>query len=285
MFVVGETARAANWGLNGYARQTTPGLAERGVINFAEVHSCGTNTEVSVPCLFAPVGRRDYDEARIRRSESLLHVLVRAGIGVQWVDNQTGCKGVCEGLPTTTVEELHPVGLCEGGRCLDEGLLAGLDERLTRLHGQQVLVLHMLGNRAIVQAVTIEPPGPAVSQGMAVADAGLPHPGGAGGHRRARPQVPGRVYPLPSIAVVVAGPRRGRRHPDAVCGQLVRGRQKADQHLGRGSQRVVKQLVHLMSQGEPHRCAGQHGPGQRQAHQRGHQPRADGRSGLHVFRR
>lgn len=146
VLVVGETARAANWGLNGYPRQTTPGLAARGVINFTDVTSCGTNTEVSVPCMFAPVGRRDYDEARIRRSESLLHVLARAGVDVQWIDNQTGCKGVCEGLPTTAVAELNPPGMCEGGRCLDEGLLAGLDERLTSLHGQQVLVLHMLGN-------------------------------------------------------------------------------------------------------------------------------------------
>jgi lipid A ethanolaminephosphotransferase len=62
VLVVGETARAANWGLNGYERQTTPQLAQRPVVSFAEVTSCGTNTEVSLPCMFAPVGRRDYDE-------------------------------------------------------------------------------------------------------------------------------------------------------------------------------------------------------------------------------
>jgi hypothetical protein len=64
------------------------------------VTSCGTNTETSLPCMFAPVGRRDYDEGRIRGSQSLLHVLARAGVGVHWRDNQSGCKGVCEGLPT-----------------------------------------------------------------------------------------------------------------------------------------------------------------------------------------
>ena len=93
--VVGETARAANWGLNGYARQTTPQLAQRDVINFPDVTACGTNTETSLPCMFAPVGRRDYDESRIRGSQSLLHVLNRAGVGVLWRDNQSGCKGVC----------------------------------------------------------------------------------------------------------------------------------------------------------------------------------------------
>jgi lipid A ethanolaminephosphotransferase len=146
VLVVGETARAANWGLNGYARDTTPQLAQRGVLNFAHVTSCGTDTESSLPCMFAPIGRRNYDEARIRGSESLLHVLTRAGVSVHWRDNQSGCKGVCEGLSNDWVNTTLAPGLCQGGRCWDEGLLRGLEERIQSLHGTQVLVLHMLGN-------------------------------------------------------------------------------------------------------------------------------------------
>lgn len=146
VLVVGETARAANWGLSGYARQTTPQLAALPVINFPSVTACGTNTETSLPCMFAPVGRRDYDEGRIRGSQSLLHVLARAGVGVTWRDNQSGCKGVCEGLPSQSVAEIAPQGLCSDGRCLDEGLLHGLPEMLRQLSGTQFLVLHQLGN-------------------------------------------------------------------------------------------------------------------------------------------
>lgn len=148
VLVVGETARAANWGLNGYARQTTPELAKLPLVSFADVRSCGTNTEVSLPCLFAPVGRRNYDEARIRGSQSLLQVVARAGVAVQWRDNQSGCKGVCEGLPGDTVEALDPPGLCADGSCFDEGLLHGLDQRLdaAAAGGTQLLVLHPLGN-------------------------------------------------------------------------------------------------------------------------------------------
>ena len=59
VMVLGETARAANWGLSGYARQTTPELAaEAGIINFTDVTSCGTDTETSLPCIFSPWGRR-----------------------------------------------------------------------------------------------------------------------------------------------------------------------------------------------------------------------------------
>lgn len=149
VLVVGETARAANWGLSGYARQTTPQLTRLPVINFADVTACGTSTEVSLPCMFAPVGRRDYDEARIRGSESLLHVAARAGVAVHWRDNQSGCKGVCSGLPNDRVDAAGAPGLCQDGRCWDEGLLRGLDDHLRSLaggHATQLRVLHMLGN-------------------------------------------------------------------------------------------------------------------------------------------
>jgi lipid A ethanolaminephosphotransferase len=147
VLVLGETARAANWGLAGYARDTTPRLKALPVIDFGAVQACGTNTEESVPCLFAPVGRRDYDAARIRGQESLLHVLARAGVAVHWRDNQSGCKGVCDGLPGDRPAALP--GLCEGGRCRDEALIHDLDARLSllgRAPGTRLWVLHMLGN-------------------------------------------------------------------------------------------------------------------------------------------
>jgi lipid A ethanolaminephosphotransferase len=146
VLVVGETARSANWALSGYARDTTPELAQRGVVNFPRVTACGTNTEVSVPCLFAPVGRRDYDESRIRGQQSLLHVLDHAGVAVHWRDNQSGCKGVCDGLPHDAVTARDAPALCADGRCLDEALVHDLPARLRDATGTSVWVLHMLGN-------------------------------------------------------------------------------------------------------------------------------------------
>ncbi len=155
LFVLGETARAANWQLNGYARPTTPQLAAQpDVISFTRATSCGTNTEVSVPCLFSPWGRRQYDEERIRGSEGLLHVLHRAGVQTLWRDNQSGCKGVCDGLAAQTMKRADAPALCDGERCLDEVLLAGLEARFKPGAGDrsgdqaadQFVVLHMLGN-------------------------------------------------------------------------------------------------------------------------------------------
>lgn len=146
VIVVGETVRAANWGLNGYARQTTPQLARRDVVNYPDVSSCGTSTAVSVPCMFSPLGHEDYDEAYIQRHESLLDVLQHAGIDVTWLDNQSGCKGVCDGVASASITpENHPAS-CQGGRCLDGALAEELEQRVERSRGDTVIVLHELGN-------------------------------------------------------------------------------------------------------------------------------------------
>ncbi|HEX5802577.1 MAG TPA: phosphoethanolamine--lipid A transferase [Azospira sp.] len=144
--VVGETARAANWGLSGYARQTTPELAALDVINFAKVTACGTSTEVSVPCMLSPYGRRAYDEQRIRGSEALPHVLRRGGFRVAWLDNQSGCKGTCDGLENWRPDTASTPDDCRGGDCLDGALLAGA-RRLTEGRAENtVLFLHLIGN-------------------------------------------------------------------------------------------------------------------------------------------
>ena len=146
VIVVGETVRAQNWGLNGYARDTTPELRALQVVNFNDVQSCGTATEVSLPCMFAPVGRRDYDEARIRGQQSLLHVLDHAGIATLWRDNQTGCKGVCTGLPFQQWNDARIAGLCKDGSCYDEVLLHDLQRDVEGSTGDMVVVLHPIGN-------------------------------------------------------------------------------------------------------------------------------------------
>ncbi|MBK9624073.1 MAG: phosphoethanolamine--lipid A transferase [Rhodocyclaceae bacterium] len=150
VLVVGETARAANWGLSGYTRQTTAELAKLDVINFTNTTSCGTNTEVSVPCMFSQIGRRDYDESQIRSSESLLHVLKHAEVRSVWIDNQSGCKGVCANLEfiraTLPPESSDVARLCPGGQCFDEVLADSIRPLLSSNPRDLVIVLHQMGN-------------------------------------------------------------------------------------------------------------------------------------------
>ena len=147
VLLIGETVRAQNWGLNGYARQTTPQLAAvAGLVNFADTTACGSATEVSLPCMFSPYGTRHYDAGRIKHSESLLHVLEHAGIKTLWRDNQTGCKGVCSGLAFESFEHARIPGTCNSAGCPDAAMLDGLADAAARHTGDMVIVLHQLGN-------------------------------------------------------------------------------------------------------------------------------------------
>ncbi len=157
VLVVGETARADHFSLNGYGRPTNPGLSKLPVVSFTDVTSCGTSTAASLPCMFSLLGR-DRFEAQKQPQENLLDVLQHAGLAVLWLDNQSGCKGLCDRVhhamasdPAPGAPPLPP-GLCQpNGECFDLALLHGLDQRLAQLPDEQrargvVLVLHQMGS-------------------------------------------------------------------------------------------------------------------------------------------
>jgi len=152
LLVLGETARADHFALNGYGRPTTPELAALPVVSWRNAWSCGTSTAASVPCMFSHLGREAFDD-RDAEHENLLDVAQRAGLAVLWLDNQAGCKGVCDRVPHAHTEPLADGDdpLCADGECRDEALLRGLDERLAALPAEQrergvLLVLHTMGS-------------------------------------------------------------------------------------------------------------------------------------------
>ncbi|MEO8081554.1 MAG: sulfatase-like hydrolase/transferase [Caldimonas sp.] len=152
--VVGETARADHFGLNGYPRDTTPELARSSdVLSFHHVRSCGTDTRASVPCMFSALGKEAF-EKRKAEQENLLDVLQAAGLAVLWIDNQAGCKEVCARVPRASTADLSADaarGLCGDGECFDPALLVGLNERIAKLPPERrargvVLVMHQMGS-------------------------------------------------------------------------------------------------------------------------------------------
>ncbi|MDM4765962.1 phosphoethanolamine--lipid A transferase [Pelomonas sp. SE-A7] len=156
LLVVGETARSANFSLNGYAKPTNPELAKAQVQSFRNVSSCGTSTAASLPCMFSHLGREVFLDQK-QPQENLLDVLQRAGLAVLWLDNQSGCKGLCDRIPNAFAAQVAsgatalPAGLCDGQECLDAALLHGLDQRLAALDPERVargvvLVMHQMGS-------------------------------------------------------------------------------------------------------------------------------------------
>jgi lipid A ethanolaminephosphotransferase len=148
VIVVGETARAMNFSLNGYARQTNPLMSQQqGLINFRNVSSCGTATAVSVPCVFSGLTRDDYSADKALRQEGLLDVLHHAGFDVLWRDNNSGCKGVCDRVAYEDVSQPVPGDpLCNDEECFDERLLRGLPELIRKSQKDLVIVLHQKGS-------------------------------------------------------------------------------------------------------------------------------------------
>lgn len=146
VLVVGETARAQNFSLNGYKRDTNPELAARNVFAFTNVTSCGTATAVSMPCMFSHLGRDNYSKRAALGSENLVDVLQHAGLTVEWWENNTGPKNIADRIPTTMMAAHPDPKLCSGGECLDQVLVDKLSARLDQLDGNAVLVLHTMGS-------------------------------------------------------------------------------------------------------------------------------------------
>jgi lipid A ethanolaminephosphotransferase len=146
VMVVGETARAAEFSLNGYSRDTNPSLRAHDVISFPRVDSCGTSTADSLPCMFSHLGRVNFLRLNGNHYESMLDVFQHAGFRVLWLDNNAGCKGVCQKVEMQSVENLTVPQFCSDGECFDEVLLMDLDKIVRKSDRNLVLILHQKGS-------------------------------------------------------------------------------------------------------------------------------------------
>jgi len=146
ILVIGETVRADHWGINGYKRNTTPLLAKQQLINFTNFASCGTETAVSVPCMFSVLNREDYSDKKAKSQEGLLDVISHAGFSVLWRDNNSSCKGTCDRVVYEDLRNLKIPDVCNHRECFDEILLHQLDEKVLPVTGSKIIVLHPKGS-------------------------------------------------------------------------------------------------------------------------------------------
>jgi lipid A ethanolaminephosphotransferase len=158
VLVVGETARSGNFGINGYNRDTTPLLSairkntdQSGELTSqTEVWSCGTTTATSLPCMFSHLGKTAYENKQFDY-ENLIDILDKAGLAVIWLENQSGCKGICDRVYRQATSKLNTPEFCSTGECFDEIMLHNLDARLreipyNKLSNGAVVVMHQMGS-------------------------------------------------------------------------------------------------------------------------------------------
>lgn len=169
VLVLGETARSDHFSLNGYRSEnkigvnisTTPyldTLKSTELVSFTQVTSCGTNTADSVPCMFSHLDRTDFF-ARSANYENMLDILQKTGYKILWLDNNSGCKGVCDRVPNKDLTRTEHPKYCHSKGCFDEILIHNLSDRVKTLAAAQtdktlnptptkgiVIVLHQMGS-------------------------------------------------------------------------------------------------------------------------------------------
>ena len=145
VIVAGETARAANWSLNGYGRETNPELSQRDIVHFSDTSSCGTATATSLPCMFSPLTKADYSYQGGLENENLLDVLARAGFAVEWWDNNTGDKDIAARLTARRMTAEDGPEFCDP-ECTDAVFLKHVEAKAATITRNTVLVLHQIGS-------------------------------------------------------------------------------------------------------------------------------------------
>jgi len=146
ILIIGETARAQSFSINGYHRETSPRLEKQDIINFTNASSCGTSTAVSLPCMFSYLKRENYEGSVARHSENFLDALNHAGIDVMWLDNNSGCKGICSRIDTKTIIHIDTDNICNTNGCFDEILLHQVKQHIENLKADTFIVLHQNGS-------------------------------------------------------------------------------------------------------------------------------------------
>ncbi|WP_458701442.1 phosphoethanolamine transferase [Sulfurospirillum sp. 1307] len=149
IMVVGESARADRFSLNGYEKETNPLLKQENVVSFTNMYSCGTSTATSVPCMFSMYDRSDYSYKKGISTENAVDILKHTNkVDILWRDNNSDSKGVALRVnyeDYKTPNKNNPI--CDDKECRDMGMLVGLDKFIEKSNKKDIfIVLHQMGN-------------------------------------------------------------------------------------------------------------------------------------------
>ena len=145
VFVVGETARADNWNLFGYERETTPLLDKRnGLVGFPKTLSEINTTHKSVPMLISPLTAETFNDS-VDYVKSIFAAFNEAGYKTAFISNQRRNHSYIDffGEEAQTVKFLTD----EGKVHPDMHLVDGLRKAVKNAAGKKLFViLHSYGS-------------------------------------------------------------------------------------------------------------------------------------------
>jgi len=142
VLVIGESARAKNFSLYGYNRDTNPQLANAGVIVLPDARACATYTTAAIRCMLSHQGS---DSSARVSEEPLPNYLQRHGVEVIWRSNNRGEPQLKVAL-YQRADDLRKS--CAGTGCEDDdALLYQLRHMLANSTSRRIfVVLHPAGS-------------------------------------------------------------------------------------------------------------------------------------------
>ena len=158
VMVIGETARAMNFSLYGYQRDTNPRLSKTpGLVTFSDVTTQSNTTHKSVPMLLSQASASDFE--RLFHEKGILQAFREAGFHTVFLSNQRPNHSFIDFLGEQADQWLflktgdaNQAGreLAEApgkdGNYYDADLLPILDRILARKRKKEFIVLHTYGS-------------------------------------------------------------------------------------------------------------------------------------------
>ena len=145
VLVIGESARAANFGLNGYGRNTTPRLSELNVTSYDDVTSCAASTRISVPCIVTRASFKAPERAS--QESSFFPIFNILGFETWWFSNHR-VMGKNDSLISSLAKEAQFTDF-QGDQYItrrDENLLPRIENVLRKTHKRRLTVIHSIGS-------------------------------------------------------------------------------------------------------------------------------------------
>ena len=146
MLVIGETARACNFSLYGYGRETTPRMAGmEGLVAFPKAVTQSNTTHKSVPMLLSAVSAEDFNS--IYTQKGIITAFKEAGFHTVFISNQRPNRSFIdffgeEADEWTFIKERNPEAAAIG----DEAMLPEVAKTLAKGRQKEFIVLHMYGS-------------------------------------------------------------------------------------------------------------------------------------------
>lgn len=149
VFVIGETTRWDHMGLFGYARNTTPLLAQEPNLIALRGTSCDTATKLSLRCMFVRENGTEDDNQRTLKERNVFSVMRKLGFTSELFGMQSEAWFYSSmDANSYEIREIIASAYAHSKRPIDDMLLVDqLEKSITKYHqGKHLVVLHTKGS-------------------------------------------------------------------------------------------------------------------------------------------